>query len=215
MAEPAYRAPSYGLDETSVVGSEEPSGMTARTDERGTEVHLATDVDRGLEAEAEAEACGDGYDTAREEPTAESGTLPQSEPPEAPIDETTEFVRPAPVEEEKPRSRLGAAAAQRLDGSATTTGIWISLVLAAAGLAAIVYTWREVAALTNVAEQMPYLVSGGISGLVLIIAGATVLDVTVRRRDSKERTEQLAQMTRALAEVRELLESEQGEREAW
>ncbi|WP_034270622.1 hypothetical protein [Haloechinothrix halophila] len=185
--------------------------MTARTDERDAEVHRATDVDHGLEPESH----GDGYDTVRQEATAESGTLPQSEPPVTQIDETTEFVRPAPVEDEKPRSRLGAAAPQRLGGSATTaTGIWIGLVLAAAGLAAIVYTWREVAALTNVAEQMPYLVSGGIAGLVLIIAGATVVDVTVRRRDSKERTEQLAQMTQALAEVRELLESEQSERRA-
>lgn len=210
MAEPAYRAPSYGLDERSVAGSEEPSGMAARDDERDTEVHLTADVDNRLAPEIH----DDGHDTARQEPTEESATLPRSEAPETQVDDTTEFVRPAPVEEEKPRSRLGAAAAQRLGGSATTTGIWIGLVLAAAGLAAIVYTWREVAALTNVAQQMPYLVSGGISGLVLIIAGATVVDVAVRRRDSKERTEQLAQMTRALAEVRELLESEQSQHEA-
>lgn len=210
MAEPAYRVPSYGSEETSVAGSEEPSGMAARDDERDPEVHLATDVDNGFAPQLH----GDDYDTAREEATAESGTLPQSAAPETHVDDTTEFVRPAQAEEEKPRPQLGAAAAQRVDGSATTMGIWIGLVLAAAGLAAIVYTWREVAALTNVAEQMPYLVSGGISGLVLIIAGATVVDVTVRRRDSKERTEQLAQMTQALAEVRELLESEQSEREA-
>ncbi len=207
MAEPVYRAPRYGLAEAA---SETPSGMPTRADERDTEIDLATDVDNGLAPEIH----GDGHDTVRQDAAAESATVPRSEAPEAEADDTTEFVRPAPVEEEKSRSRLGAAGAQRLGGAAMTMGIWIGLVLAAAGLAAIVFTWREVAALTNVAQQMPYLVSGGISGLVLIIAGATVVDVAVRRRDSKERTEQLAQMTQALAEVRELLEAEQSPREA-
>ncbi|GAA5120254.1 hypothetical protein [Haloechinothrix salitolerans] len=128
-------------------------------------------------------------------------------------DDTTEFVRPAPAEEAPAPSRLGVAS-ERMAASSHTTGVWIGLVLALAGFGAIVFTWSKVAGLTNVAEQMPYLVSGGIAGLVLIIAGATVIDVVVRRRDSKERTEQLAQMTRALAEVREMLESESRQREA-
>lgn len=207
MAEPVHGAPRYGLAEAA---SETPSGMPTSADEGDTEIDLATDVDNGLAPEIH----GDGHDTIRDEVAAESATVPPSEARKAAVDDTTEFVRPAPVEAGESRARLGAAAAQRLGGAAMTTGIWIGLVLAAAGLAAISFTWREVAALTNVAQQMPYLVSGGISGLVLIIAGATVVDVAVRRRDSKERAEQLAQMTQALAEVRELLESEQPPREA-
>jgi len=206
MAEPVYRAPKYGLAEAT---SEKPSEMPTRADERDTEIDLAADADNGLAPEIHS----DGHNTDRREGAAESATVPRSHAPEAGVHDTTEFVPPAPVEEAKSRSRLGATAAQGLGGTAMTTGIWIGLVLAAAGFAAIIFTSREVAALTNVAQQMPYLVSGGISGLVLIIAGATVVDVAVRRRDSNERTEQLAQMTQALAEVRELLESEQSERE--
>lgn len=116
---------------------------------------------------------------------------------------------PAPRRKSAPaRSRRGLKPSSRLRGAANaTTGTWIGVILVAAGFAAIFYTWGQVAGVLNVAQQLPYLVSGGLSGLALIIVGVTVIDVAVRRQDSAERRQQLAQMTRTLAEVRELFEA--------
>lgn len=95
------------------------------------------------------------------------------------------------------------------------TGVWIGLVLVAAGFVAIFYSWGKVAGVINVAQQMPYLVSGGITGLALVIVGVTVVDVGVRRQDSQERRHQLLQITRTLDELREVLDGEQDLPQEW
>lgn len=98
-----------------------------------------------------------------------------------------------------------------------STGVWIGLVLVAAGFVAIFYSWGKVAGVVNVAQQLPYMVSGGISGLALVIVGCAVVDVAVRRQDSFERTHQLAQITRILDELRGALEdaAEDGDPTEW
>lgn len=100
------------------------------------------------------------------------------------------------------RERLGA----RMGPS---TGVWIGLALVAVGFAAIFYTWGKVAGLLNVAQQVPFLVSGGLSGLALVIVGVTVVDVAIRREDSHERRDQLALITRTLDELHKLLDREE------
>lgn len=52
---------------------------------------------------------------------------------------------------------------------------------------------------------MPYVVSGAMTGLGLIIMGATLIDVSVRRQDSRERRAQFTQLDRALAATRAML----------
>lgn len=99
------------------------------------------------------------------------------------------------------RARIGAL----VNASA---GVWIGLVLVAAGFVAIFYTWGKVAGVINVAQQMPYLVSGGISGLALVIVGVTAVDVAIRQQDSHERKHQMGQITRVLNELRILLRDE-------
>lgn len=89
-----------------------------------------------------------------------------------------------------------------------STAVWAGLVLVAAGFTSIFYSWSEVAALLNVAQQLPYLVSGGLAGLALVIVGVSVIDVAVRRQDSRERQQQLAQINRVLAELHEALDTE-------
>lgn len=88
----------------------------------------------------------------------------------------------------------------------TAAGLWIGLGLLALGFAAIGFGWSKIAALTKVAEQVPFIVSGGLSGLVLVIIGVVTLDVTMRRRYSQERRGQLADVTRQLTELNDLLE---------
>lgn len=152
--------------------------------------------DTAAEAPAHREA-----DLSDEQHTAE---LPATAAPAATSD------GPAPRRKPALARNRGLKPGSRLRGAANaTTGTWIGVMLVAAGFAAIFYTWGQVAGVLNVAQQLPYLVSGGLSGLALIIVGVTVIDVAVRRQDSAERRQQLAQMTRTLAEVRELFEAEE------
>lgn len=97
-------------------------------------------------------------------------------------------------------SRLGSA-------STATTAVWIGLALVSSGFGSIVYAWVKVAGLINVAQQLPYVVSGGLVGLALVIVGLTVVDVAVRRQDSYERRQRMAQMNEILAELREDIEA--------
>lgn len=104
-----------------------------------------------------------------------------------------------------PRRGRGLKPGSRLRGVANaTTGTWIGVVLVAAGFGVIFFTWGEVAGVLNVAQQVPYIVSGGIAGLALVIVGVMIVDVAVRAQDGYERRQQLAQMNRTLAELREL-----------
>lgn len=140
----------------------------------------------------------------------EDAPSPELEEP-LPVSEehTTEFVRPVPEHEDREDQR-GRRAAVHLGRQ--VTGIWVGLAVVAAGFAAIAFSWSKVAGLTNVAQQVPYLVSSGLLGLALVIAGAAIVDVFVRRWDSGQRKAQIAQMTQALSEVRELLEYESADR---
>ena len=57
------------------------------------------------------------------------------------------------------------------------------LVLVAAGLAVIGLAYNAVASQTFLLAQMPYMVSGGLIGLSLVIVGASVLIVNSARED--------------------------------
>lgn len=89
--------------------------------------------------------------------------------------------------------------------------VWAGVALVAAGFAAIFYCWARVAGLLDVARQLPYVISGGITGLALIIVGITVVDVAVRRQDGQERRHQVAQLDRVLEELREALQTDENQ----
>ena len=80
--------------------------------------------------------------------------------------------------------------------------MWAGLVLAVVGFGVIFYSWVKVAATLDVGRQMPYVVSGAISGLGLIVVGMAIVDMAVRRQDRVERREQLALMRTVLEEIR-------------
>lgn len=82
-----------------------------------------------------------------------------------------------------------------------TTAVWAGVTLVTAGFVAIFYSWARVAGLLDVAEQLPYVISGGFAGLALIAVGVMVVDVAVRRQDRHERRYQVAQLDRALEEL--------------
>lgn len=97
--------------------------------------------------------------------------------------------------------RRGLAVGARVVDRSSTVPVYAGIVIAIAGLVFIAVAWGEVAALTNVALQLPYLVSGGLTGLALVMVGMTIVNVQSRRRDSAERSRQMERLAGLLREV--------------
>ena len=80
---------------------------------------------------------------------------------------------------------------------------YIGIGIAAVGFVLIAYAWGKVAGIAdNVALQMPYLVSGGLTGLGLVMVGVTIVNVAAKRRDAQERQQQTQLLADALSELR-------------
>ena len=83
--------------------------------------------------------------------------------------------------------------------------IWGGLVAASAGMALIAFSWAKVSALVQVSLQLPYVVSGGLSGVALVVIGMTMVNVGTRRQDAAERAQQFASLDAVLGELRDTL----------
>ena len=112
-----------------------------------------------------------------------------------PSDEQT----PSPAKTPGTLSRLSSPSL-RFNAS---TGVWAGLGVAALGFLLIFFSWIKVAATLDVGRQIPYVVSGAMTGLGLIVAGIAVVDMAVRRQDRLERRQQLALMRTILEELRD------------
>lgn len=124
---------------------------------------------------------------------------------------TSEETLRAPMHTDPPSSADdGTRTARFVFALNPTAGIWGGLVVIAAGFAVIFMAWGKVAGLTSVAGQMPYVLSGGLTGLGLIIVGAVAVDVAARRQDSQERHRQLVETAFVLRELRQLFETKAG-----
>ena len=72
---------------------------------------------------------------------------------------------------------------------AFTRSVVFALTLIAGGFVAIGLGWKGVAGSLVVAEQLPYLLSGGLGGIALIVAGSGILTVQASRYwNARERT---------------------------
>jgi hypothetical protein len=87
-------------------------------------------------------------------------------------------------------------------------GVWLGLLVVAGGFGLIAFTWGRTAGLVNVAQQIPYLVSGGLVGLGLIMTGLLVISLSVKRREALDRALQLEQVREALVRLRAAIEEE-------
>jgi signal transduction histidine kinase len=84
---------------------------------------------------------------------------------------------------------------------------YLGIAVAAAGFVLIAYAWGKVAGIAdNVALQMPYLVSGGLTGLGLVMVGVTIVNVAAKRRDAQLRQQQTQLLADALHELRTTLD---------
>lgn len=85
---------------------------------------------------------------------------------------------------------------------------YIGIAVAALGFVLILFAWGQVAGEVNVALQMPYLISGGLTGLALVMVGVTIVSVAARRRDAALREQQTALLADALRELSAALDPE-------
>jgi hypothetical protein len=84
---------------------------------------------------------------------------------------------------------------------------YVGIAVVAIGFAVIAYAWGKVAGIAdNVALQLPYLVSGGIAGLGLVMVGVTIVNIAAKRRDTQLRQQQTELLADALHELRNALE---------
>ncbi len=90
-------------------------------------------------------------------------------------------------------------------------GVWAGLIIIAVGFGLIAFTWGEVAALVDVSLQLPYVVSGGLTGIGLILLGLLVINLSVKRREAIERSRQLEEIREALVNLRAAVEDEPDE----
>jgi hypothetical protein len=86
---------------------------------------------------------------------------------------------------------------------------YLGIAVAALGFVLILFAWGQVAGEVNVALQMPYLISGGLTGLGLVMVGVTVVSVAARRRDAVLREQQTALLADALRELSAALDPDE------
>lgn len=90
----------------------------------------------------------------------------------------------------------------------TTRMTYIGLAVVAVGFAVILFTWGEVAGLANVALQLPYLVSGGLVGIGLVLTGLTTVVVSVLQQDTATRDRELLELREAVMALRAALDGD-------
>lgn len=80
--------------------------------------------------------------------------------------------------------------------------VWIGVGLLTAGVALLFVAWAETASRTNVAFQIPYVISAGFGGLGFIVLGLTTLNLAAKREQTRDRDRQAAEMRALLADLR-------------
>ncbi len=127
--------------------------------------------------------------TRRRRPSAATQKEPTVATPEEPI--TNE------VAESSRRPAWAVPALRPLSPIPT----YIGVVVTALGFLLLLFTWGQVAGEASVALQIPYLVSGGLTGLGLILVGVGVMSIATKRRDTALREQQTQLLADALREL--------------
>lgn len=98
--------------------------------------------------------------------------------------------------------RVKASRAKLLLAGGVNSIVWAGVVLIGLAFVLIAYTWGRVANTVNVGLQMPYVISGGITSLALIVVGATLINAAVKRQDASRREAQIAELRYVLEDIR-------------
>ena len=87
-------------------------------------------------------------------------------------------------------------------------GTWSGLALTCLGALLLVLAWGRTAALTNVALQIPYVLSAGCTGLGCVAVGVTILNLSAKRQDAALRARQTVELRTLLGELRTALSTD-------
>jgi hypothetical protein len=79
------------------------------------------------------------------------------------------------------------------------TATYVGIALCVIGFALIAIAWNGAAELDYIQGQFPYFISGGMTGISLIIVGVTIMVIETLRRDAELRTIQIERVTASLA----------------
>lgn len=85
------------------------------------------------------------------------------------------------------------------------------VAVAAVGFALIGVAWAEIAALTDVGLQLPYLVSAGMTGLGLVMVGLMLMHLAAKRQDGAARDRQNRALVEAVTQLRQSITDIQSE----
>jgi hypothetical protein len=123
-------------------------------------------------------------------------------------DVTTLDARPVTIEGASEEERSRPALTERVPALRPLSPVptYLGIAVAAVGFVLVMFAWGQSAGETNVALQIPYLISGGMVGLGLIMVGVTVVNVAAKRRDALLREQQTALLASALRELSSALD---------
>lgn len=93
---------------------------------------------------------------------------------------------------------------RRLPAFSDRTLVFASLAVVGVGFAVLAFTWGQVAGEALVARQLPYIVSGGLTGLALVVVGTALCVVAAWRA---ERQADQWELERICSLVREVADS--------
>ncbi len=83
---------------------------------------------------------------------------------------------------------------------------YVGMALTLTGAILLLVAWGKTAGLTNVALQIPFLISAGCTGLALVAVGLTVVNLAAKAQDARRRREQLTELQQILGELRRAVE---------
>ena len=78
---------------------------------------------------------------------------------------------------------------------------YVGIAITVLGFVLLMIAWGQTAGETNVALQLPYLISAGLTGLGAILVGLTVVNISAKRRDALLREQQMSLLADALREL--------------
>lgn len=116
---------------------------------------------------------------------------------------TTLDAPPVTIEDEPVAERESPGVGERVPALRPLSPVptYLGIAVVALGFALLMIAWGQTAGETNVALQLPYLLSGGLSGLGLIMVGVTIVSVAAKRRDAQLRLQQTDLLAAALREL--------------
>ena len=79
--------------------------------------------------------------------------------------------------------------------------VYLGLAVVVGGFGLVAFTWNKVAGLLVVPLQLPFIASGGLVGLGLVVVGLAITSIAVKRRDMFARQRNLQKLAATLDSI--------------